>query len=205
MLLAGWPSSAVLQQPFPRHRRFAAQAQEMLKGIKDRIDAEEKLICLEGCDNSGTRMLSRAKISTSNRNMDRVWTISLRKIEKFVLDKLFQTDLMTDAALSFSILGILQMRNADWAVFTPAVRRTILLWSVKNSGIKKKTSGEWLMVFIKVAQKVIGSRSCPQFFQPKVNALTGLNRESFKPMKEDLDWMVKNVEKQPYVLAQLCH
>ena len=189
----------------------------MLSAVQEKLEAGAKLLCLDGTarplsprdrTTNGTNTSNAAvvhKASSAAVVGTNAWTVSYRLVEKYILEKLFQYDFMKGAAITYDILGLIHERNPRWCMLTPAVRRTFMLWTVKRAGIDGKTPADWFVAFLLFSQKAFGSGFCPQFFQPNVNMLSGVDKESFKHISMDMEQVLEVVDKQPDIIVQLCN
>ena len=228
ILVSGWLSSASLLHPFPKKQKpYSQRGQEMVEHIQQLIEDGERLICLEGnatsfpkpsarnaqsalpptrpangLPRSRTLSLTSAKSASGGRREDHIWNVNLGQVEQIVFEKLLGYEFMKEAKISLAVFTLLQERCPQWKVLTPELVRTIMLATTKDVHVLN-CPADWFVAFLTNAHKAISSGKCPQFFLPKVNMLAGMDAESFKHMIGDLDWMVRNVQEQPFVLSQL--
>ena len=233
MLISGWPPDISLQNPFPTKSTHRKYGQKIVQNIQDRIESGDKMICLEGpCKGRVNPSSLRARTSlplmrssrpttTSSARSARPWTsvltsqsassttvgdrwnLNFEHVEKYIQNKLFKYDFMKDASLGYDLLLLLREQYHPWNDLSIALCRTILLSTIKRAGLHK-TPEDCFLALLAFAQNVTANGICPQYFQAKMNNLAECDKASLACINRDLQWMLKNLKQQPYVIAQMC-
>ena len=106
----------------------------------------------------------------------------------------------------YEVVGLLQQRNTHWKFLTPAIRRTIMLNTVKKANIREMNSpAKWLKLFIANALKAFNSGYLSHFLQSNANMIPADIPQQVKTtMNEQFSPILQHLDTQPDILMELC-